>query len=134
MRRNTTAMLTRFDRECGAWECCGYVHIADLKTCPICGRNKEKAMSYSFSIKADTKGGADAKVGIELEKIVAAQPAHIADRQAAADAARAFIDVLKDPGEDECVQVCMSGSLSWQDEGTFKGASVNVSAAIAPKA
>jgi hypothetical protein len=39
-------MLTAFDKERGAWECCGYVHIADLKTCPICGhpRNREETM------------------------------------------------------------------------------------------
>lgn len=46
----TKLLLTRFDRECGAWECCEFVHIADLKTCPVCGQSKENAMTTSVKV------------------------------------------------------------------------------------
>jgi hypothetical protein len=94
---------------------------------------KENQMSYSFSIKADTKDDAGVKVEAELGKVVANQPSHAADRQAAQDAAEAFIDVVRDPAEGECIGVTMSGSLSWQADNVFTGASVNVSAWVERK-
>jgi hypothetical protein len=90
-------------------------------------------MSYSFGIKADTKDEAGKKVEAELATVVASQPSHAADRQAAQDAAEAFIDVLRDPAEGECIGVSMSGSLSWQTANVFTGASVNISAWIERK-
>lgn len=42
--------LTRYDQENGAWECCGYVHVADLKTCPICGRTKGNKMTTTVKV------------------------------------------------------------------------------------
>lgn len=48
-------MLTRFDRECGAWECCGFGHIADLKTCPVCGASKENAMTTTVKVHVNGK-------------------------------------------------------------------------------
>jgi|HubBroStandDraft_1064217.scaffolds.fasta_scaffold328622_1 hypothetical protein len=90
-------------------------------------------MSYSFAIQADTKDEAGVKVEAELGKVVEGQPSHAFDRQAAQDAAEAFIDVLRDPKEGEYVGVSMSGSLSWQETNVFTGASVNVSAFIARK-
>ena len=88
-------------------------------------------MSYSFSITAYTKDDAGVKVEAELGKVVLAQPAHEADRQAAQDAAEAFIDVLREPAEGEIINVSMSGSLSWQTDNVFTGAGVNVNAWIA---
>ena len=90
-------------------------------------------MSYSFAIKADTKGEAVDKVYSELGQVVLSQPTHSADKKAAHDAAEAFIGVLRDPKEGEYVGVSMSGSLSWQETDVFTGASVNVSAFIARK-
>lgn len=91
-------------------------------------------MSYSFSVSAKTKDAA----GVEIEKalaiVVASQTMHEADRQAAQDAAQRFIDLLREPHEGEHVVVSMSGSLSWYEGGAFTGASVNISAYIAPKA
>ena len=89
-------------------------------------------MSYSFSVVAGSKDEAGVKVEAELGKVVASQPSHEFDRQAAQDAAEAFIDVLREPGEGERVGVSVSGSLSWQSADVFTGASVNVSAWIAP--
>ena len=94
---------------------------------------KENPMSYSLSIKADSKDEAGVKVEAELAKVVANHPSHAADRQAAQDAAEAFIDVLRDPTEGEQIGVSMSGSLSWQTENAFTGASVNVSAWVERK-
>lgn len=90
-------------------------------------------MSYSFTVKADTKDEAGVKVEAEFGKVVASQPIHDRDRQAAQDAAETFIDILKEPSENECVQVHVSGVLSWADVNTFTGANVNVSASIVPK-
>lgn len=90
-------------------------------------------MSYSFRITASSKDEAGVMVEAELGNVVNAQPSHAADRQAAQDAAEAFIDVLREPGEGECVGVSMSGSLSWQTEGVFTSASVNVNVWVGPK-
>jgi hypothetical protein len=91
-----------------------------------------KPMSYSFSVTAATKSEVGTKIEAELAKVVASQPSHKADKQAAQDAAQAFIDVLRDPAESEVVGVSMSGSLSWQTEGAFFSASVNVNAWVGP--
>jgi hypothetical protein len=90
-------------------------------------------MSYSFGVTADTKDEAGKKVEAELAQVVLSQPTHAADRQAAQDAAEAFIAVLRDPTEGEQIGVSMSGSLSGQAENIFTGASVNISAWIARK-
>jgi hypothetical protein len=88
-------------------------------------------MSYCFSVKAASKDEAGVKVEAELGKVVEWQPTHAADRQAAQDAAEAFINLLTDPGEGECIQVNVSGSLSWRDADVFTHANVSVSASIA---
>jgi hypothetical protein len=90
-------------------------------------------MSYSFTIKADTKDEAGVKVEAKLGEVVNAQPAHEADRQAAQNAAEAFIEVLREPNADECVNVSVSGSLSWSEEKVFTGANVSVHAYLGPK-
>lgn len=90
-------------------------------------------MSYSFSIVADTKDEAGVMVEAALGDVALSQPSHAYDRQAAQDAAEAFIDVLADPSESECIHVSVSGSLSWREESVFTGASVSVSASVHPR-
>lgn len=92
-------------------------------------------MSYSFSITADTKGGAASQVANALAEVAKAQSVHAADERIAANAAYAFIGVLKEPGDGECVVVSMSGSLGWRDPGpgSFTNASVNITAYITQK-
>lgn len=90
-------------------------------------------MSYSFSVVADTKDEAGVKIEAELAKVVEGQPTHEADRQAAQDAAEAIIDVLDDPGENECVNVYVAGSLGWRSENHFISANVNISASLSTK-
>lgn len=90
-------------------------------------------MSYSFSVRASTKDDAGVKVEAELATVVAGQPVHEADRQAAQDTAEAFIDVLRDPSDSEEIVVSVSGSLSWSEANVFTGAAVSVNAHIQPK-
>lgn len=90
-------------------------------------------MSYSFSISADSKADARAKVRAELDKVVASQPVHAADKAAAEYAAEAFIGLLVAPVEGERICVSMHGSLSWRSEGVYIGANVGVSASVQSK-
>jgi hypothetical protein len=90
-------------------------------------------MSYSFSITAKTKDEAGLKVEAELAKVVDQQRSHSADRQAAQDAAEAFIDVLADPGEGEEIFVSVNGSVAYYGHTAphrFTSASVSVNASI----
>ena len=94
-------------------------------------------MSYSFSVRGLTKDEARAAVAAEFDKVVASQPDHAADRDAAQAAAGAFIAALRDVADGEYVGVSVSGSLSWQgtdEPHAYTGASVNVSAYIARNA
>lgn len=88
-------------------------------------------MSYSFSVQASSKKEAVEKVAAELEKVVASQPPHEADKQAAKTTAETFIGLLRDPKDGESITVSMNGSLSWQETGVFTGANVSVSSWIA---
>jgi hypothetical protein len=91
-------------------------------------------MSYSFSVTAASKAEAKQKIAAEFDSILASQPVHAADRASAQAAAEAFVDVLKDPAEDEQIAVSVNGYVSWRAEGEFTGASVGVSAGVRPKA
>lgn len=91
-------------------------------------------MSYSFSVTAESKVEAKEKIAGQFDTIIAAQPVHAADRASAQAAADAFVDVLKDPAENEQIAVTVNGYVSWQAEGEFTGASVGVTAAVRFKA
>lgn len=90
-------------------------------------------MSYSFSVRADSKAEACSKIEAELANIVNAQPSHVADKQAAQDAAAAFVAVLRDPAEGEQISVTMYGSLSWRQTDAYEDASISVSASVVAK-
>jgi hypothetical protein len=90
-------------------------------------------MSYSFSITGGNKAEAIANIDSELGKVISGQSIHAADRQQAMDAAEAFVNILKEPGEGEFISISMHGSLSWRDNDVFTGASVSVSAYISVK-
>jgi hypothetical protein len=72
-------------------------------------------MSYSFTVSGTSKADAVAKVAAEFEHVVAAQPVHAADKDAAVAAATAFVVLLQEPAENEFIAVNVYGSLSWQD-------------------
>lgn len=85
-------------------------------------------MSYSFSVKGETKDEAKAKVALELAKVVLAQPVHSKDQAQAQAAADAFIDVLLVPIEEGTeVSVSVNGSL-WTEGDFVRQASVSVTA------
>jgi altronate dehydratase len=66
-------------------------------------------MSYSFQVKAASKVEAAKKVEEQLDLVVQSQPVHAADRQAAQDAAHAFINLLAEPAEGQLVAVNVQG-------------------------
>jgi hypothetical protein len=92
-------------------------------------------MSYSFTVKTDSKEDAIKKVAEEFDNVVAGQPTHAADREAAVNAAKALVGVILDPKEGEEVHVHVNGSLSWHHDATdrFTAASVSVHASVHSK-
>ena len=91
-------------------------------------------MSYSFFVRKATREEAVTAVAQELEKVVASQPIHAADRwQAFETAVKAIYAVLPE-SNDKDVFVSMSGSVSW--EGTYPesfsitGVTINVYASL----
>ena len=94
-------------------------------------------MSYSFTVRADSKDKAKALVAEELDKVVAQQPVHAADRAQALAAAEAFIDVVDHEPEADSkdIMVIVNGSVGWQhpDQSRLTSAAVNVSAYLNAK-
>lgn len=95
-------------------------------------------MSYSFAITGTSKADAVAKVAAEFDQVVANQPTHTADKEAAVTAAKSFINLLQEPRDGEHITVNMYGSLGWQQSDkpptAFLSGNVSVSASIAKKA
>jgi hypothetical protein len=71
-------------------------------------------MSYSFGVIGTSKADAMAKAAAEFDRVVANQPSHAADKEAAVAAASAFINILREPRDSEQVTVSMYGSLGWE--------------------
>jgi hypothetical protein len=90
-------------------------------------------MSYSFSILAAEKASAASNVAGELDKVVAQQPIHEADRPAHEAAVRALIELLGEPGEGQEIAGSVTGSIYRTGEGGFAGASLNVNVSIRTK-
>ena len=84
-------------------------------------------MSYSFTTKADDKFKLKAAVSDELDKVVAQQPVHAADRGVHQQAAYAMIDLVREPRESEEIVASINGSC-WKDDGADKlnGGSISV--------
>lgn len=69
-------------------------------------------MSYSFSIKAATKAAALAAAAAKFDvEVVASQPVHKVDRDAALANARAHLDLIAEPADGEEVVLSMHGSV-----------------------
>jgi len=89
-------------------------------------------MSYSFNVRGADKADAAMKVAAELDKVVAGQPNHAADRSQAEAAVASFIGVLGDDPEME-VQVSVNGSLGWygsSDPTALTNAAISISASL----
>jgi hypothetical protein len=91
-------------------------------------------MSYSFEIKADTVPLATRDIRNKFDELVLSQPNHLADKEAAVEAAQAMTRILVDPKPGQEVYVHVNGSLSWTEleDGTngYSHASLNVGASI----
>jgi hypothetical protein len=95
-------------------------------------------MSYSFSVRADTKAEALEKVSVELDKVVVQQPVHAADRAQAYASAEAFLEVLpSEKAENEDFYVSVSGSVGWRGtqgvDALITSAGASISASVIAK-
>lgn len=88
-------------------------------------------MSYSFSVKAATKGEALDLVAKEFDKIVASQSVHETDRAKAFEVVAEFLAFLPDD-EGQDVLASVHGSISTNDAGVYS-ASVGVSVQMAQR-
>jgi hypothetical protein len=87
-------------------------------------------MSYSISRKGASKALALAALAVAFDEVVASQPVHAKDKEAALKQAEVVSTLIEEPSEGEEVYVSLSGSLSWREEGKFTNASINAYAAV----
>lgn len=90
-------------------------------------------MSYSFAVTGASKAEAKEAVAAKFAEVVAGQPNHEVDRNAAVAAAGAFIDMLADTPEGFEVQVRVNGSLGWRADNEYYSAAVNIDASLRSK-
>lgn len=93
------------------------------------------AMSYSLSVSGETKDEVKQKLAESFDAMIAGQPTHAKDRDAALAAAGALVDLLDEPAPDQEYQVSIYGSLSWQglNPTVFVGASLSTTAGFRVK-
>lgn len=89
-------------------------------------------MSYSFNVKASTKGQARQLVEDELKKVVSGQPLHNKDHDQSLAAADAFIDLLGEDGTKD-VSVSVAGYVTQDVAGKIMTVSFSVTASTTPK-
>ena len=95
-------------------------------------------MSYSFSVRGATKADVINNAAAELDKVVASQPIHAADRAQAQAAAEAFLGIIPGKDDDQDFYLYVSGSVGWKGtlgaaDQVLTSASVNVSASLIAK-
>lgn len=100
-------------------------------------------MSYSFSVTADNKIDATRQIREQFDAVVASQPSHSADKEAAVVAAQTLVRLLSDPPEGGEIHINMSGSLGWDHSAAvlavsgvpqeFLHASVNINVSLRNK-
>lgn len=88
-------------------------------------------MSYSFHVRTTSKAAAKAAVAAELDKVVASQPVHERDREAAQATADAMIDHLPD-NDTADVSVSVHGSIATSND-TVQSVSVGANATLLPR-
>lgn len=90
-------------------------------------------MFYGFSVRAATREELSDLIEAEFDKIVALQPIHDADREAAQNAAEGFVSALPDTEGME-FSVSVSGSVSWSgsypEDYSVMCAGINISASL----
>lgn len=92
-------------------------------------------MSYSFTVKADTKEAAKAAVSEAFDKVVEGQPIHARDKAAAVANASAAIDLLADDAPDgSAISVSCSGYVGWREALREDGSNPLTTASISANA
>ncbi len=88
-------------------------------------------MSFSFPARAATKAALKLVIAAELDKVVAAQPAHAVDQDQIQAAAGAYVDVVaEDEGKDLLAHV--NGSI-WQSEAGVQSIGFGISVGLVAK-
>lgn len=87
-------------------------------------------MSYSFSARAKTKADVLAAVNVEFDKVVAAQPVHAQDMDAARGVAATFVALLPDDDTKDVAVTC-NGWISTTND-IITGTSVGCQASLVP--
>lgn len=94
-------------------------------------------MSYSFSASGKSRDEVKAAVAAQFDTVLASQPIHARDKDAALNAVNAFVDLVTIP-EGRTANVSVSGSVGWSgDLGNdvnaveLNGAGLNVSVHLA---
>lgn len=90
-------------------------------------------MSYSFTIQAGSKDEARERLASAFDTVVASQPVHVADRDAAQTNAEAVLNVLADPNDEQKISGSVSGYVSWSSENHFTSVNISASFSLAPK-
>lgn len=89
-------------------------------------------MSYSFNVRAASKAAVVAAASAELDKVVAAQPVHAAERAQAQAAVEAFVGLVAEPeGTDQELSVSVNGSVGSID-GELRGCGFGVYVGFVP--
>lgn len=83
-------------------------------------------MSYSFSVRGKTGEELVAEVEKQLDGIVANQPIHAKDREAASDAVSQLSDLVE-LEEGKVLQASVSGSIVWVADDVVRSVSLQVS-------
>lgn len=93
-------------------------------------------MSYSFSVRAANRSDVMEKITAELDAVVAGQPQHAKDRDAALASAKSFVEMLPESSEGKEISVSMHGSLGWQHDApdVITGSGVGISTSLVPAA
>jgi len=73
-------------------------------------------MSYSFQFTAATKEEAKQRTAEKFDEVLAFQPSHEKDKDAALANANAMIDLLGDVPDNQEISVSCSGSIGWQHD------------------
>lgn len=90
-------------------------------------------MSYSFSVQAATKDDAKAAAVKAFDDVVAAQPIHARDRDAALANINAAIDLLVDDPAYH-ISVSSNGYVSWRENLNAEGSNPLSTASISASA
>jgi transposase-like protein len=93
-------------------------------------------VSFYFNFNAENKSAAKSKAAAEMANVVLQQPIHAKDEDKVLRVVEAYLNLIPEPDESECVYMTVSGSLSWRGEAGAEaicGATVSVSCSNAYK-